>query len=211
MYNTIAAGGYPLDSSVAGGPQLELTTPRLRWRRSARRLDTMGTLITPLVPGPFKRARRRQDDRRDFATDKRRRHTDRSLAWVARPARATERERPPPSQIDGYTSTATQLTHTLLPSRGSWASLNPTAGTDGPRPASGSQPDHRATDPAQRHPGPHLLPSPGGSVTHHRWLDPGPPRLISGQQDHGLRRDATSPGATATRNTPVAQSEEVAT
>jgi hypothetical protein len=48
-------------------------------------------------------------------------------------------------------------------------------------------------------------------VTHHRRLDPGPSRLVSGQQDHGLRRTATRPGATATRNTPVAQSEEVAT
>jgi hypothetical protein len=48
-------------------------------------------------------------------------------------------------------------------------------------------------------------------VTHHQRLDPGPPRLIRGQQDHGLWRAATSLGATATRNTPVAQSEEVAT
>jgi hypothetical protein len=48
-------------------------------------------------------------------------------------------------------------------------------------------------------------------VTHHRRLDPGPPRLISCQQDHRLWPAATSLGATATRITPVAQSEEVAT
>jgi hypothetical protein len=48
-------------------------------------------------------------------------------------------------------------------------------------------------------------------VTHHRWLDPGPPRLIRGQQDHGLWQVVASLGATATLFTPAAQSEEVAT
>jgi hypothetical protein len=48
-------------------------------------------------------------------------------------------------------------------------------------------------------------------VTHHWLLNPGPPSLISGQQDHRLRWAAISPGATATRNTQVTQSEEVVT
>jgi hypothetical protein len=89
MHDTVAAGEYPLDSSVAGGPQLELTTSGPRGRRMPRRPDTAGTQSTPPAPGPIYGARRRQDDQMDYAADRRpRRRTARSLA------RAAKRERP---------------------------------------------------------------------------------------------------------------------
>jgi hypothetical protein len=103
MHDTAAAGGYPLDSSADGGPQLELTTPRLRGRRSARRPDTAETQSTPPAPGPFNGARRRQDDRRDFAADRGRRRSARPPAWVGRPAQAAEQERPPPGRGSIFT------------------------------------------------------------------------------------------------------------
>jgi hypothetical protein len=53
---------------------------------------------------PFNGARRRQDDRRDFAAERGLRRSASLPAWVGRPAQAAERERPPRSRIDIYTS-----------------------------------------------------------------------------------------------------------
>jgi hypothetical protein len=123
MHDTAAAGGYSLDWSADGGPQLEPTTPRLRGRRSARPPDTAETQSTPPAPCPFNGARRRQDDRRDFAAERGRRRSARPPAWVGRPAQAAERERPPPVE-DRYLReleqrvTTTQLIRTRRPSRG---------------------------------------------------------------------------------------------
>ena len=61
MHDTATAGGYQLDSSGAGGPQLELTTPGPCGRRTARRPGTAGTRSIPPAPGPIYGARRRQD------------------------------------------------------------------------------------------------------------------------------------------------------
>jgi hypothetical protein len=131
MHDTAAAGGYPLDSSADGGPQLEPTTPGLRGRRLARRPDAAETQSTPPAPGPFNGARRRQDDRRDFAADRGRRRSARPPAWVGRPAHPAERKRPPPV-ADRYLHeleqrvTTTQLTRTRRPSRGSRPLPQPT-------------------------------------------------------------------------------------
>jgi hypothetical protein len=132
MHDAGPAGGYPLDSSAAGGPQLEPTTPRPRGRpgRTARRQDTVGTRSTPLAPGPFYGALRRQDDQRELrqlqaATPQL------PLARVGRTAGAgREAGAAPRSRIDSYTS----LNNESLPL--SRLAPNDQAGGVGPPPQS---------------------------------------------------------------------------
>jgi hypothetical protein len=88
MHDTFAAGGYPLDSSAAGGTQLEPTPSEPHGRRTARRLVPAWTWTTPPSPGQLYRARRRMAGETDNAVDGQRRRPARSPAWPRVRARA---------------------------------------------------------------------------------------------------------------------------
>jgi hypothetical protein len=122
---------------------------------------------------------RTKDDRTDCGEDGRRHRTARPLTRAARPARAVMRERP---LGRGLIVTQTRTTR-----RYHFAdSPHPRS----PRPRAPGEPRHRLAggDPAQRHPGPHRLPSREETRLSTGGPTPGPPRLNRGQQERGRRR-----------------------
>ena len=94
MHDTAAAGGYPLDSSGAGGPQLEITAPGPCGRRS---------------PAPSGRAK---DERTDGQRRSRTVTSHRPPACASLAAGASRNaEAAPRPRIDSYTQTRTPWGH----------------------------------------------------------------------------------------------------
>ena len=116
MHDTAAAGGYPLDSSRAGGPQLEITAPGPCGRRTARRPGTAGAWSLPPAPGPIyggpAPSGRAKDERTDGQRRSRTATSHRPPACASLAAGASRNaEAAPRPRIDSYTQTRTPWGH----------------------------------------------------------------------------------------------------